>query len=311
MDNQHSVMKPIKTLGVASCIGGPSSSCGEGAKVLSRSPFIDRIRGHNSHLELDWQPLLEVNQPSSNSLDILKKQSSVISQFTQQQVEKAEPFIVLGGDHSCAIGTWAGVLNALSSDKRFALLWIDAHLDAHTLATSPSGNLHGMPVSCLLGEADHALQSCFPSQNFLAGRDLYYFGIRSFEADELVLLSKQNVNIFDTQRIQQQGGTQQVLVELLSSLQQYYDCFAISIDLDAMDPVDAPGVETRAQSGLTAEYVLQALKTISQPEKLLGLEIAEFDPGYDVEHKTEMLVFDIIASIFNNEFTDVSGCTDF
>ena len=239
-----------------------------------------------------------------NSLNILKKLNCVISQFSQEQFENDKPFLVLGGDHSIAAGTWAGVMNQLPPGATFALIWIDAHMDAHTIETSPSGNLHGMPVSMLLGEATHDLQACYPSDNYLSGRDLYLFGIRSFEADELVMLSKNNVNVFDTERIEKEGGTQKVLKSLIDTISRCYDYYAISLDLDAIDPKDAPGVETRADTGLRAENLLAVLSETDFGEKFVGLEIAEFDPGNDINKKTEELVFEIIRSVFSKKVTE-------
>ncbi len=293
--------KVIPTFGVASSLGGPSDTCADGARVLKVSSYQKLLGELPEPVELDWQPLLEVSGEHRNSLDLIKKQSCVISQFTQQQLEAFHPFIVVGGDHSTAIGTWAGVLNQLPEASTFALIWIDAHLDAHTLQTSPSGNLHGMPVSCLLGEADHQLQNCFPSHYYLDGRDFYAFGIRSYEADELVLMSKLQANIFDTQRIQKDGGTVKVLGQLIETIARCYDYYAISLDLDAIDPADAPGVETREETGISADKLLQVFRDIPFTEKFIGLEIAEFDPGQDIDQKTEKLVFDIIASVFSHQ----------
>ena len=152
-------LKTIPTLGVASCIGGSSDTCASGPAVLQISEFSSLL----SATKLKWQPLLEVSNVNKNSLNILKKQSHVVSHFAQEQFESGKPFLVLGGDHSIAVGTWAGVLNQLPPNATFALIWIDAHMDAHTLESSPSGNLHGMPVSVLLGEAEFELQNCFPS----------------------------------------------------------------------------------------------------------------------------------------------------
>lgn len=288
--------RKISTLGVATCVGGPSSSCAKAPQVLNQSIYSSILKDHA--IELDWQPVMEVSGKARNSLNILNKQSCVISQFSQEQFENNQKFLVLGGDHSIAAGTWAGVMNQLPADASFALVWIDAHMDAHTIETSPSGNLHGMPVSMLLGEAEHDLQACFPSENYLQGQDIYLFGIRSYEAEELVMLSKEKVNVFDTKRIKSEGGTRKVLQELLQTISSYYDYYAISLDLDAIDPKDAPGVETRAETGLSAENLLAAFKGSSFKDNFIGLEIAEFDPGHDVGQKTEKLVFEIIASIF-------------
>jgi len=203
----------------------PSDSCAQAAAVLKHSTHADLLARQNPVIELLWEPVLEISNKYKNSLKLFHKQSCVISQFSQQQVEDKKPFLLLGGDHSIAAGTWAGVLNQLPADAKFALIWIDAHMDAHTLKSSPSGNIHGMPVSLLLGEADHALQKCFPSDLSLNGADLYMFGVRSFEAQELVLLSKNKVNVFDTQRIDQEGGTKQVLSQLIETISEYYDYY--------------------------------------------------------------------------------------
>ena len=286
--------KIIPTLGVASSVGGPSSSCATGPGILKFSEYSSRL----SNSELRWESLLEVSNNNKNSLNILNKQSCVISQFAQLQLENNKSFLVLGGDHSCAIGTWAGVMNQLPVNSTFALIWIDAHMDAHTIETSPSGNLHGMPVSVLLGEAGHDLQSCYPSARYIDGQDLYLFGIRSYEAEEMILLSKKKVNVFDTQRIEKDGGTQKVLLQLIETISRCYDYFAISLDLDAIDPQDAPGVETREKTGLSACNLLNTFKSLNFGDKFIGLEIAEFDPDNDVNGKTEKLVFEIINSIY-------------
>lgn len=294
-------MKKIKlpTLGIATGLGGPSSSCAQAAQVLKQSKYVSLLDDDNggASIELQWDPVLEISDTEKNSLKLFHKQSCVISQFVQQQVEDKKRFLVLGGDHSIAVGTWAGVLKQLPADAKFALIWIDAHMDSHTLETSPSGNLHGMPVSLILGEADHQLQACFPGDLSLNGSDLYMFGIRSFEAEELVLLSRSKVNVFDTERIEQQGGTKKVLSQLIETISQYYDYYAISLDLDAIDPQDAPGVETRADTGLSAVNLLAGLDSVKS-EKFLGLEIAEFDPGRDVGGKTEELVYRIVKAVF-------------
>jgi len=286
--------KIIPTLGVASCIGGPSNSCAKAPGVLKSSKYSSLL--NNS--ELKWESLLEVSNNNKNSLNILSKQSCVINQFSQQNIESKKSFLVLGGDHSCAIGTWAGAMNQLPADSTFALVWIDAHMDAHTIESSSSGNLHGMPVSVLLGEADHDLQSCYPSARYIDGQDLYLFGIRSYEAEEMVLLSKKNVNVFDTQRIENDGGTQKVLFKLIETISRCYDYYAISLDLDAIDPKDAPGVETREEAGLSAINLLKTFEKLDFGDKFIGLEIAEFDPDHDENSKTEKLVYEIINSIY-------------
>jgi arginase len=287
-------IKTIPTLGVASSIGGPSDSCSIAPSILKSSEFSSLL----DHSRLNWEPLLEVSYQNKNTINMLYKQSCVISQFTQQQLEDKKSFLLLGGDHSISIGSWAGVLNQLPENATFALIWIDAHMDAHTLETSPSGNFHGMPISVLLGEAEHDLQACFPAQDYIDGRDLYLFGIRSYEAEELVLLSKHNVNVFDMKRINKDGGTEKVLKQLIETISRCYDYFAISLDMDALSPADAPGVEMPVEEGVKAEALLSVLHKTDFGSKFVGLEISEFSPSNDIDQKTEKLIYQIINSIY-------------
>ncbi|MCW8933886.1 MAG: arginase family protein [Gammaproteobacteria bacterium] len=286
--------KIIPTLGVASCVGAPSNSCATAPAVLKASGYSSLL----DYSELKWKPLLEVSNKNKNSLNVLNKQSCLINQFSRQQIENKKSFLVLGGDHSCAIGTWAGAMNQLPAESTFALIWIDAHMDAHTMESSPSGNLHGMPISVLLGEAGHDLQSCYPSARHIDGQDLYLFGVRCYEAEEMVLLSKKKANVFDMQRIDKDGGTQKVLFQLIETISRCYDYFAISLDLDAIDPKDAPGVVTSEKTGLSANDLLKTFEKLNFSDKFIGLEIVEFDPANDGSRETEKLVYEIINSIY-------------
>lgn len=292
----------IQTLAVASGIGGSSESCAQGPVVLqqstSGSDLSSNDKANDKSLSLNWHEPLVVASNEKNSLNVLKKQSFYIAQFVQQQIEDEYPFLIFSGDHCSAIGTWSGVLNSLPAQSSFALIWIDAHMDAHTLTTSPSGNLHGMPVSVLLGEAEHTLEDCCPAQHNLQGKNLYIYGVRSYEADELVLLSKNKVNVFDTLRIQQEGGTAKVLKELIQTVSRCYDKFAISLDIDAIDPNDAPGVAIREPAGLPAADLLAGLGEAEFADNFLGLEITEFDPAADISNKTERLIFEIVKAVY-------------
>ena len=290
--------KIVQILTVASSIGSPSDSSAKGPLILKKSTYAANLSTADNRVSFNWHEPLVVANNDKNSLKILKKQSSYITQFVQQQIEDEYPFLILSGDHSSAIGTWSGVLNSLPVESSFALIWIDAHMDAHTLSTSLTGNLHGMPVSVLLGEAEHDLQESCPARHSLQGKNLYMFGMRCYEADELVLLSKNAVNVFDCKRIEQEGGTANVLKELIQTVSRCYDKFAISLDMDAIDPKDAPGVTVREATGLLAADVITALDETAFGDNFIGLEISEFDPALDIAGKTEKLVFELVKSIY-------------
>lgn len=282
-------IKIIPTLGVATAIGDTLKNCAKGPAVLKSSEYARLL----THVELEWDALLEVSE-NHDKLNAFYKQSCVISQFTQQQFEDKRPFLVVGGDHSIAVGTWSGVLNQLPAESTFALIWIGVHMNAHTLETSPSGHLNSMPVSVLLGEADNKLQRCSPAGTFIQGGDIYLFGVDDYDADELVLLSKVNANVFDVSRIEKGGGSVKVLKKLIGTISRCYDYFAISIDVDALNLKDAPDMKP----GLNSDDLLTVFNQLGGDKNFIGLEIAEFCPEKDNQKKKEKLIYQIISSIF-------------
>src|SRR5262249_55803052 len=123
---------------------------------------------------------------------------------TQKLAASGRVPIVLGGDHSCAIGTWKGIARALAPRGPLGLIWIDAHMDAHTPLTTPSGNLHGMPLACLFGLGDPRLTS-IAGGAALDPRRVCLLGVRSFEAEEAVLLQQLGVRVFFMHEVVRRG----------------------------------------------------------------------------------------------------------
>jgi len=281
----------LQTLGIASCLGGPLRSCGYAAEML-RDEFA--VQKHEQQrLQLQWHMLYPENRGSKD--EKLSQLNQSISRFTQQWTEQNQAFLVIGGDHSCALGTWGGVLNGLRQPDKFGLIWLDAHMDAHTFATSPSGNIHGMPLAALLGKADKKLAAMYPGSDFIKPENLILIGVRSYENEEYDLLKQAKVEIVFAGQI---DGLTQVLIKAIDKLSLSCQVIGISIDLDFIDPDDAPGVETPAQSGIKAEELLKALALINRHPKICGLEISEFNPEKDPENKTLHLMKKIIEAFY-------------
>lgn len=207
-------------------------------------------------------------------------------------------FVVLGGDHSCAIGTWTGVHEALHTKGDVGLIWVDAHMDSHTHETSPSGNIHGMPLAALLGYGHPELTHFMQPMPKLLPEHVCLVGIRSFEAGEVALLNRLGVRIFSMEEVDQRG-LPVVFAEALSIVQKNTIGFGISIDLDAIDPSEAPGVGTPAEHGLSACALFKAVANLTENPNFLGAEIVEFNPHHDEHHKTEKVIFTLIDSIFS------------
>lgn len=281
----------LQTLGVAACLGGSEPSCGEGAQML-REEWMH----HESNpglLQLNWQ-ILHPKHHDSKEAQLYKLNDS-ISRFTEYWVQQQKPFLVIGGDHSCALGTWAGVLNALEPGKRLGLIWLDAHMDAHTFDTTPSGNIHGMPLSALLGKADGKLQHLLPTIKAIEPENLILLGTRSYESSEYELLKQADVTIVFAEQIR---DFEHLLVQAVEKLNRSCDLIGISIDLDFLRPEDAPGVETPVVGGIAAQSLLNALSQIKQHPKICGLELSEFNPSTDVNHQTLHLMKTIVETFY-------------
>lgn len=284
-------MAILQTLGIASCLGGPLRTCGYAAEMLRDEFALQKLE--QQRLELQWHMLYPENNGSKD--EKLSQLNQSISRFSQQWIEQNQAFLVIGGDHSCALGTWGGVLNGLQRPDKFGLIWLDAHMDAHTFATSPSGNIHGMPLAALLGKADKKLAAMYPGSDFIKPENLILIGVRSYEHEEFDLLKQAKVEIIFAEQI---DGLAQVLTKAIDKLSLSCQVIGISIDLDFIDPDDAPGVETPAQGGIKAEELLKALALINRHPKICGLEISEFNPEKDPENKTLHLMKKIIEAFY-------------
>ncbi|ROR34291.1 arginase family protein [Inmirania thermothiophila] len=202
------------------------------------------------------------------------------------------PFLVLGGDHTIAVGTWAGAAGALG--RPLGLLWIDAHLDAHDQASSPSGALHGMPVACLLGEGPRPLAAL--ARGAVDPRRLVLLGVRSYEPPEWARLARRGVRVIGAGAVRRRGWGA-VMAEVRARLRG--GPWGLSLDVDALDPRQAPGVTTPVPGGLDAVRLARVLHGIGGEAGFVGMEVAELDPGRDRGGMTARAVARIVRAVFS------------
>lgn len=204
--------------------------------------------------------------------------------------------IVIGGDHTIAIGTWSGVVSALDAFQEFGLIWIDAHMDAHTPQTTESQALCGMPVAVLMGYGETLLTKLHQARAKLDPRHIVLIGVRSFEAGEAELLKQLNVTVYFMSDVKK-SGFQAVFEKAIAQVTKGTKGFGISIDLDAFDPIFAPGVGYPEPDGLEPKDVLTALKSLKENSNFKALEIAEYNPQKDIDYKTVQLIENLIECL--------------
>lgn len=249
-------------------------------------------------ISTDWHAMIHAGTlcRGKNALNLIEENIKQLGQSILPFAQNNHPVCVIGGDHSSAIGTWSAIAHANRNRGDIGLIWIDAHMDSHTPDTSISQNIHGMPVAHLLGFGDKKLSQLFDSLPKIKPENLCIIGVRSYESGEASLLERLGVKVFFMDEIQKRGVSV-VLQEAYQLISNSTCGFGISIDLDSIDPVDAPGVGCPEPNGIMGTEIITALHTLQPRHPLLGLEIAEFNPLKDNNGKTAAVLVDLIRAI--------------
>ena len=286
----------LNLIGFACGIGASNPDCAHGPMVLKQMGILNLLQHKGVHAK--WQCFLKTSVQELDQqlqIDYLSLQFRILAKAVAQSIGKHEQFAVIGGDHSCAIGTWSGAAYQLQKHGSLGLIWIDAHMDSHTFVTSHSGALHGMPLACLLGYGDRRLTNILSKGPKITPHNICLVGVRSFETEEAQLLNRLGVKIIYMQEIKRYG-LQNALVEALDIVTKDTAGFGVSIDLDCIDPSDAPGVGTPELDGILSNDFLDALKIIPNQNNYLGIEIAELNPNLDQNNITAKLALDLFVT---------------
>lgn len=291
-----SVSKKIYLVGSASGVAAAKAGCSDGPLVLQKSPAMAALAQHG--LDLNWQAMIETksDKKAAAALDDVARHCEKVGTEVAALVQDKRFFTVFGGDHSCAIGTWSGVHKGLDKQGDFGLIWIDAHLDSHTPETSHSGNIHGMPVASILGFGHPALKNLLGAAPKLKPEHLCIIGARSFEEGEEALIKQLKVRVYFMDEVKRRG-LQEILAEAKEIVTQGTLAYGVTIDIDSIDPRDAPGTGYHEPDGLSAVELCLALTQFAGDQRLIGTEIVEFDPHNDINHMTEALIAKLLAAL--------------
>lgn len=236
-----------------------------------------------------------------DTLPLVREGLDRLFRNVQKSLQDKHIPLIIGGDHSSAMGTWPAVVSTLHCAQKFGLIWIDAHLDCHTYETSHQGKWggwwHGQPIPALTGQGLAALTAIGGKDSKISPAHISIIGAHSFEPAEEEFVRKNNIRVFFLEEVQSRGFAA-VLQEALARATTGTEGFGFSIDLDAFHGVDAPGVGTPENKGLLSADVLPVMKSIAKHPLFRALEIVEFNPHNDVENKTRTLINRLIQSIF-------------
>jgi arginase len=209
--------------------------------------------------------------------------------------------LLLGGDHSMAAGTVAGVAEFYRrKNQKIGLIWIDAHSDINTPETSPSGNVHGMPLAAIMGLGPADLGNIFDFSPKVHAENCVLVGIRDVDAHEKENIRRAGVEVF-TMRDIDERGMRSVMEEALRMAGRGTAGYHVSLDMDWIDPEDAPGVGTPVWGGATYREAHLAMEIISDHGRMLSMEIVEVNPVIDEHNQTADLAVELALSAFGKK----------
>jgi arginase len=317
------MIKPIKLIEVKSEIGAGTRGSSMGVDAIKiaaldfGSNFFKKFKAvevqNENHLLLE--PV--VNDYAKRVKGVFSLNERLANEIKKTLLNDEVP-IVLAGDHSSALGTISGIKMAYPK-KRIGVIWIDAHADLHTPYTTPSGNMHGMPIACVLGEDNKERQQNKPDDETieyweklkaLGGispkinyNDLVYIALRDFEPQEEFLIKKNKVRVFNLKEIRKKA-VERVAIESLNYL-DHCDLIYVSFDVDSMDSRISSGTGTPVPNGITEKEAGNLIYYIMRSKKIVCFEMVEINPTLDKENLMAENAFEILQKAtnqLNNDF---------
>ncbi len=292
----------VALIGAPTDVGASVRGAGMGPDALRVAGLVEALRSHRLGL-VDQGNLAGPPNPWQAPIKGLRHLDEVVAWnravfgAVTQALAAGQTPLLMGGDHCLAIGSISAVArHCRQQRKHLRVIWLDAHTDVNTQATSPSGNLHGMPVACLLGDGPTELVGWSGERAALAPGDLTFIGIRSVDADEKEAIHKLGLQVFDMRHIDEHG-MRDTMTEALHDIDQNTHLH-VSFDLDCLDPLEAPGVGTGVRGGPTYREMQLCMEMIADTGRLGSLDVVEINPALDVRNRTAELAVEFVASLF-------------
>jgi arginase len=280
--------RQVELIGAAWGLGGPEPGCAEAPAVLAPL-LVEQLRRCGTALQAG--PILSPGRAERRKQLAVSKLCGLLASAVADALARGRLPCVLGGDHSCAGGTWTGVARAVKG--ALGLVWIDAHMDAHTPRTSHSGRLHGMPLAWLLGQDDDPLYGL--ATGVVEPQHVALVGVRSFEPEERERLERLGVRVFYMEEVRDRG-LDAVLADAHAIAQGGTEAFGITVDLDVVSPDEAPGVGTPVPGGVSGAELTRALEGIGGRDDLAAVELVEYSPRLDPTGRSARVAIEILRA---------------
>ena len=298
-------MQPLPSI---SLVGAPTD-IGAGARGASMGPEALRVAGLRAALEghgLTVQDRGNLSGPANpwlppvdgyRHLNEVVAWNRAVHEAVHAELAAGHLPILLGGDHCLGIGSISAVArHCRETGKKLRVLWLDAHADFNTSVLTPSGNIHGMPVSCLCGHGPQALVEIGGTVPAINPKWVRQIGIRSVDAGEKRFVHQVGLDVFDMRYIDEMGMRHTMELALATLDENTH--LHVSFDVDFLDAEIAPGVGTTVPGGPTYREAQLCMEMIADTGRLASLDVMELNPALDIRNKTAELAVDLIESLF-------------
>lgn len=289
----------IRVIGAPMDLGADRRGVDIGTSAIRYADLNHRLRAIGHHVQdmgnvvvpqPESQPL--GNNPKLKYLDQIVHVSEELMGIITSILQEGDFPLILGGDHSIGLGSISGVAKV---HKNVGILWIDAHADFNTDQTTPSGNIHGMILASLAGLGNSTLTNIGGWSPKIHKETIVIVGARDLDRGEQELLHTHSIHVFTMSEIDQLGITE-VMRQALAIAGQNNDGIHLSLDMDALDPTEAPGVGTPVRGGLTYREAHLAMELIADSHKLVAMDVVEVNPILDRENATALLAVELVLS---------------
>lgn len=298
------MVKDISIIGIPMDLGQTRRGVDMGPSAIRYAGVSERLEnlGYTVHDEGDIK--VEIRERVQADPDTNLKNLKAVAQATESLSQKVDEIVrldrfplVLGGDHSIAIGTLAGVAK---HSENLGVIWYDAHGDLNTAETSPSGNIHGMPLAVSLGIGHPVLTNIGGYAPKVKPENIVIIGARSLDEGEKELIKEKGIKVYTMHEIDRLGMTK-VIEETIAYLKERTDRVHLSLDLDGLDPDDAPGVGTPVVGGISYRESHLAMEMLFEANIITSAEFVEINPILDERNKTASVAVALMSSLFGDK----------
>lgn len=253
----------------------------------------------SGNIDLRPRKQLEIGNPKLKYLAEILRVSEESGEKTFQLIQKGEKVVVLGGDHSLCLGVVSGASVALNGDV--GLIYLDAHGDMNTIETTLTGNIHGMPLSALMGFGNEQLVNVYKPKKKISKEHMLHIGGIDFDPGELDLIERENLLCFKTVDMLSYGL--RPLFDHIDTLCKKVKNIWVSLDLDVIDEIYAPGVGMPNKGGFSYREITTIAEYVGHHCNVVGLDIDEYNPLRDIDAKTAELGIELIAKLLGGSYS--------